>query len=117
MVTLTEKAAEKLQRLLEEEHLTEGGLRLYVTAGGCSGYSYGMAFEDGKGEDDEVYEGHGVRIFVDSRSVPLVVGAEIDYVDSLMGGGFSIRNPNAVSSCSCGNSFNTGDGAEGNKCC
>ena len=78
-----------------------------MKSGGCSGYSYGLAFDDRIAEDDRL-ETHGeVRVVIDAFSVQHVDGAEIDYVDSLMGSGFAINNPNAVSSCACGSSFNT----------
>lgn len=105
MITLTELAAEKV-RLLGAQEGKVGPLRVFVTGGGCAGYSYGMAFDEVR-EDDEVVEQHGVQIVIDRESLPLLRGATIDYVESLTGSGFTIDNPNAVRSCSCGHSFNT----------
>ena len=87
--------------------MTDAALRLFVKSGGCSGYSYGLAFDDKIADDDRVEDHAGVPIVIDAFSAQHVAGAEIDYVDSLMGSGFAINNPNAVSSCSCGQSFNT----------
>src|SRR6188508_1123430 len=86
---------------------TEANLRLFVKSGGCSGFSYGLAFDDKLNEGDRLEDHAGVPIVIDSFSAQYVDGAEIDYVDSLMGSGFAINNPNAVSSCACGSSFNT----------
>lgn len=109
-VTITESAANKVRELLAGEGRAEQGLRLYVTGGGCAGYSYGLAFDDGPRDGDAITEYQDVRIFVDSWSAPLVMGAEIDYNDGLMGAGFTIHNPQAVSSCGCGHSFSAGEG-------
>ena len=104
---MTDAAAAKVQELRTREGKTEAALRLFVKSGGCSGYSYGLAFDDRIAEDDRV-EHHGeVPVVIDAFSAQHVAGAEIDYVDSLMGSGFAINNPNAVSSCACGSSFNT----------
>ncbi len=108
MITLTASAATKVKELAEREGMPEAALRLYVAGGGCSGLNYGMAFEESAEDDDQVVELHGVRVLVDSYSAPYVQGAEIDYVDGLMGSGFTIHNPNAVSTCACGHSFDTG---------
>jgi iron-sulfur cluster assembly protein len=107
LVSMTDAAAAKVQELRSREGKTDAALRLFVKSGGCSGYSYGLAFDDRIAEDDRV-EHHGeVPVVIDAFSAQHVAGAEIDYVDSLMGSGFAINNPNAVSSCSCGQSFNT----------
>ena len=107
LVTLTDAAAAKVAELQSREGKDTAALRLFVKSGGCSGYSYGLAFDDRIAEDDRL-ENHGdVRVVIDAFSVQHVEGAEIDYVDSLMGSGFAINNPNAVSSCACGSSFNT----------
>ena len=97
--------------LLQKQGAAELGLRVFVQPGGCSGMSYGMGFEDHAEEGDTITEVGGVRLFVDSVSARYIRGAEIDFVDSLMGGGFTVHNPNAVSSCSCGHSFDTGGDA------
>jgi iron-sulfur cluster assembly protein len=107
LVTLTDAAAAKVVELRSREGKSEAALRLFVKSGGCSGYSYGLAFDDRFAEDDRLEKHGDVRIVIDAFSVQHVEGAEIDYVDSLMGSGFAINNPNAVSSCACGSSFNT----------
>ncbi|MFN2484084.1 MAG: iron-sulfur cluster insertion protein ErpA [Candidatus Limnocylindria bacterium] len=107
LVTMTPAAVQKVMELRTREGKEDAALRLFVKGGGCSGYSYGLAFDDKLGEGDLVEEHLGVRVFIDAYSQRLVDGAEIDYVDSLMGSGFAINNPNAVSSCACGSSFNT----------
>jgi iron-sulfur cluster assembly protein len=106
MVTLTPKAAAKVRDLLTAKGRTDLALRVYVAAGGCRGLSYGMAW-DTPAEDDAVFEQDGVRVVVDPLSEAYLDGAEIDFSEALMGGGFTIRNPNAVSTCGCGQSFRT----------
>lgn len=106
MITLTEQAGKKVQSLLEaEQKLTTGGLRIYVSGGGCHGFQYGMSIEEQAREEDTVIESGGVKVFVDPHSLPVLQGLEIDYIDSLQGAGFAIKNPNAKSSCGCGSSF------------
>ena len=107
LVSMTDAAAAKVQELRSREGKADAALRLFVKSGGCSGYSYGLAFDDKFAEDDRVEDHAGVPIVIDAFSAQHVAGAEIDYVDSLMGSGFAINNPNAVSSCACGSSFNT----------
>ncbi|MBO0681850.1 MAG: iron-sulfur cluster insertion protein ErpA [Candidatus Dormibacteraeota bacterium] len=110
-ITLTEDAVSQLKSLLEQEANPKVALRVFVSGGGCSGLQYGMAFDEEVRPSDEVIEQDGVRILVDDFSAPYLVGSEIDYVNSLMGAGFTVHNPNAVHSCSCGHSFDTGDDA------
>ena len=108
MVTSTENAAEKLGGILEQKGMKDThGLRVFVKGGGCGGMQYGMTFDDAARDGDQVYEQNGLRVFVDPTSLFYIEGANIDYVDNLMGGGFHIDNPNAVSSCGCGSSFRT----------
>ena len=116
-VTLTEGALSQLKSLLEKEANSDLGLRVFVSGGGCSGLQYGMAFDDNLRPGDEVVEQDGVKILVDDFSAPYIRGSEIDYVDSLMGAGFTVHNPNAIHSCSCGHSFDTGDSAGDAKAC
>jgi iron-sulfur cluster assembly accessory protein len=117
MVTLTPTASDKLQGLLAEKNLTGYGLRVFVSGGGCSGFQYGMAFENSTEEGDFVFDSNGVRVYLDSASAMYLEGATVDYVESLMGGGFRIENPNAASTCSCGQSFSSGEGhSEGAGC-
>lgn len=108
-MTLTPTATEKLKAIMEQENRESQSLRLAITRGGCSGFSYRLGFDDGPQEGDLVFEQHGIQLVVDPISARFLAGAEIDYVESLMGGGFSIRNPNAVRTCGCGQSFRTAD--------
>ena len=105
MLTLTESAAKKVQDLRLEERKPDWGLRLRVVGGGCSGFSYELGWEDSVQEGDQVVESAGVKVFVDQESAPYLGGAQIDYVDSMVGSGFSINNPNSKGSCGCGHSF------------
>jgi iron-sulfur cluster assembly protein len=107
-VTLTETAATRLSGILHEKgQATTHGLRVFVQGGGCGGMQYGMTFENTARPGDEVYQQHGLKVYVDPTSLFYINGAIIDYKESLMGGGFSIENPQAVSSCGCGSSFRT----------
>ena len=107
VITVTPKAAEKVKEFMKQEGKDDLFLRVYVSGGGCSGLSYGMGFEEKPDEDDSVIEEHGVKLLVDSYSSRHLKGTEIDYIESLMGAGFKINNPNVTKSCSCGHSFNT----------
>jgi len=107
MITVTPKAAEKVKEFMKEEADSPQYLRVYVQGGGCSGLSYGMGFEKSPEEDDIVMEETGIKILVDSYSVDHLKGANVDYIESLMGSGFKINNPNVTKSCSCGSSFST----------
>lgn len=102
---VTEKAVEALNKALEGRDLSTVGLKLSVHPGGCSGFSYGLSFQEGPDQNEAEVETNGVRLFVEKTTMPLLSGIEIDYVDSLMGGGFKINNPNASSTCGCGKSF------------
>lgn len=107
-ITLTETAAQKLGVILDQKGVKDThALRVFVKGGGCGGMQYGMTFDDNVQESDEVYTQHGMRVVVDPTSMFYINGASIDYIDNLMGGGFHIENPNAVSSCGCGSSFRT----------
>ncbi len=107
MITLTSSAAEKLGGIMQEKGLIEShALRVFVRGGGCGGMQYGMTFDEAR-DGDEVFEQHGMKVIVDPTSIFYIEGANIDYVDSLMGGGFHIDNPQATSSCGCGSSFRT----------
>lgn len=107
IVTVTPKAAVKIKEFMSEEAEKPEYLRVYVQGGGCSGLSYGMGFEKKPEEDDQVFEEAGVKLLVDSYSIDHLRGANIDYIESLMGSGFKINNPNVTKSCSCGSSFST----------
>ena len=107
MVNLTPAAAEKLSGIMSQKGMVDShALRVFVKGGGCGGMQYGMTFDEAR-DGDEVYEQHGMRIIVDSTSLFYIDGANIDYVDNLMGGGFHIDNPQATSACGCGSSFRT----------
>jgi len=108
-LSLTPMAETKLRDLLVARNIPNHGLRVFVAGGGCSGLQYGMAFEAQAREFDTVVDQNGVKLFVDPTSMMYLAGASIDFVDSLMGGGFKIENPNAVSACGCGSSFRTKD--------
>lgn len=109
MVTLTERAAGEITELLEKQSKQDHALRVWVAGGGCSGFQYGMALDNELGEGDQTFESFGVKVFVDPMSMQYIDGAEIDFVDTLMGGGFKVNNPNAASTCGCGHSFQTDD--------
>jgi len=104
-ICVTPAAASRLQSLLDEKGQADSGLRVFVSGGGCSGMQYGMAIENEIREMDEVFESEGIKLIVDVNSLMYLAGAEVDYVDNIMGGGFAIKNPNAVSTCGCGQSF------------
>ncbi len=111
LITMTPEAVEKLKEYLEEQGTPEAMLRVFVAPGGCSGLQYGMSIEDLTEEDDHVIEQDGIKLVVDQFSATYLEGAEIDFVNSLMGGGFTVNNPNAVATCACGHSFDTGGNA------
>jgi iron-sulfur cluster assembly accessory protein len=116
LVALTPVALEKIRTLLAEENDEELGLRVFVAGGGCSGLQYGMTLDTIQ-DGDEVIEAGGVRVFIDDMSATYIDGAEIDYLDGLMGAGFTVNNPNAVSTCGCGHSFKTaGDTGQARAC-
>lgn len=110
-MTVTPAAVAVIKNLLQERNIPEYSLRVFVTGGGCSGMQYGMSFEENPREYDKVVSVDGVSLLVDPTSQVYLEGATIDFVDSLIGGGFRIDNPNAVSSCGCGSSFKTKDDA------
>lgn len=113
VLSVTPAAVNIIRSLLEQRNIPGYALRVFVSGGGCSGLQYGMAFEPEARDFDALIEpDNGVRLVVDPTSLMYLEGATIDYVDSLMGGGFRIENPNAVSSCGCGHSFRSKDGAE-----
>ncbi len=107
MINVTSTAAEKITELLAEESKVGAGLRVFVQGGGCSGFQYGLMIDEGEGDadSDQVIESQGVRLLVDPISARYLRGAEVDFVDNVSGGGFTIKNPNAKSTCGCGSSF------------
>jgi iron-sulfur cluster assembly accessory protein len=107
MINISPTAASKITELLAEENKVGSGLRVFVQGGGCSGFQYGLMIEENGSDADQVFESHGVKLYVDPISVRYLGGAEVDFVDTVTGGGFTIKNPNAVSTCGCGQSFST----------
>jgi iron-sulfur cluster assembly protein len=112
ILTVTPPALTMIKTLLNQRNIPDHALRVFVSGGGCSGLQYGMAFEPQPKDYDALVEVDGVRLVIDPTSMLYLRGAVIDFVDSLMGGGFRIENPNAVSSCGCGTSFKTKDSGE-----
>lgn len=104
-IVFTENAARRVRELLEEEDSDNLMLRVFISGGGCSGFQYGFTFDDERAEDDTALEKLGVMVLVDPMSYQYLVGAEIDYRESLEGSQFVIRNPNVTSTCGCGSSF------------
>ena len=107
-ITVSESAARRIAALKVQESAEGAFLRIAVSGGGCSGFQYGLSFDDHQNPDDRVFERDGIVVVVDEVSLDLLAGAEIDFVEDLMGASFQIKNPNAVSSCGCGNSFSIG---------
>jgi iron-sulfur cluster assembly accessory protein len=104
-VTVTERAATKAAALAAKEGFDAPRLRLRVTAGGCSGFTYKLSFEGQAEPDDRVVDAFGLQLLIDPRSEPIVAGSTLDFVDAMMGGGFKVRNPQAIHECACGESF------------
>ncbi|HYG31707.1 MAG TPA: iron-sulfur cluster insertion protein ErpA [Methylophilaceae bacterium] len=104
-LVFTDNAAKKVKELIDEEGSPDLKLRVFVSGGGCSGFQYGFTFEDTVNDDDTQVERDGVVLLIDPMSLQYLVGAEIDYQDSLQGSQFVIRNPNATTTCGCGSSF------------
>jgi iron-sulfur cluster assembly accessory protein len=114
MISLTDRAVAELKDLMQSQGREAASLRIWVAGGGCSGLSYGMGLDDDAPEQgDMTFEQDGVRIIVDPISLGYMEGSKVDFVDDDFGGGFKIDNPNAVSSCGCGNSFKTEDSPAG----
>ena len=105
MINVSQTAASKITELLTEESKEGSGLRVFVQGGGCSGFQYGLMIEDNGSDADKVFESNGVKLFVDPISVRYLKGAEVDFVETVTGGGFTIKNPQATSTCGCGQSF------------
>jgi iron-sulfur cluster assembly accessory protein len=111
VVNLTPSAVEAVKALLLKRNLEGYALRVFVSGGGCSGFQYGMALEGNIRPEDISFEYDGIKVVVDEISIDYLRGASIDYVDDVMGSGFKIENPNAISACGCGSSFRTKDSA------
>jgi iron-sulfur cluster insertion protein len=104
-VEITARAIEKITDLLTEENNPKLKLRTFVQGGGCSGFSYGFTFDEVQNEDDFVIQREGMTLLIDSMSMQYMMGATIDYKEELMGSSFTIKNPNAQTTCGCGSSF------------
>lgn len=115
-ISMTTTAEGKVRELLAQENDPGLGLRIFVAGGGCSGLQYGMTLDEEQ-EGDTIIAQSDFKVFVDEMSLGYISGSEVDYVDSLMGAGFTVNNPNAVSSCGCGHSFKTADGGGEAKSC
>ncbi len=111
MLNITEAAATRIKEMMKEEDDENVLLRVGVKGGGCSGLSYGMGFESEVNDDDQTFELHGIEIVMDKESRPVMDGVKIDYKENMMGGGFTLDNPNAIASCGCGASFRTATNA------
>ena len=107
-VNVTESAARRIAFLMTQEDTPNVRLRIAVSGGGCSGFQYGFSFDDTVNADDRLFTRGGAAVVIDETSLELLGGAEIDFVEDLVGAAFQIRNPNAKSSCGCGNSFSVG---------
>lgn len=101
---MTEKAAEKVKAAMSKQGKNDAALRIYVSGGGCSGFQYGLAIDE-QADGDHVVEAHGVKLLVDEQSAQYLEGSEVDYVETVMGEGFRVNNPNATETCGCGHSF------------
>jgi iron-sulfur cluster assembly accessory protein len=111
MITITDEAVAKVKELIELQQKDGSGLRVYVAGGGCSGLRYGMMLEERADDHDNVLDVEGLPVIIDPTSGLYLDGASIDYVETMMGAGFKVDNPNAVSSCGCGSSFRTEEAA------
>ncbi len=109
MLTLTAQATTQLKQLIDKQGDPQAVLRVFVSPGGCSGFQYGMALDDAIQEGDEIFAQDNIRVVVDEFSLQHLDGSEIDYIDGLMGAGFTVLNPKSVSSCGCGHSFHTAE--------
>ena len=116
ILSITPAAADKVRELLEQENDPSLALRIFVAGGGCSGLQYGMTLDEEQEGDTVISQGE-FKVLVDEMSLGYINGSEVDYVDSLMGAGFTVNNPNAVSSCGCGHSFKTASGGGEAKSC
>jgi iron-sulfur cluster insertion protein len=104
-ISISESAARRIAALRQQEQAEGASLRIAVSGGGCSGFQYGLSFDEQRNPDDFLFERDGIQVVVDDVSLDLLNGAELDFVEDLMGASFQIKNPNAASSCGCGNSF------------
>jgi len=104
-ISITENAANRIRELIAAEGSSGTSLRVIVSAGGCSGFSYSFELDDNQSDQDKIFESHGVQVIIDEISLEILGGSEIDFVEDLMGAAFKLKIPNATSSCGCGVSF------------
>jgi iron-sulfur cluster assembly protein len=109
-ISITPPAIQAVRELMDKRDLEGYALRVYIAGGGCSGFQYGMALDDNIRETDLILESDGIKVIIDEVSINYLHGATIDYVDEIMGSGFKIDNPNAMSTCGCGQSFQSAEG-------
>ena len=115
-ITLTQAGAEAVRQIIDKKNLQGYSLRLFVSGGGCSGYQYGLALDNRERTEDTVFETDGIKLVVDEVSIKYLQGATVDYVEGMTSSGFKISNPNAISSCNCGQSFTSSDGEASGSC-
>ncbi|MFD1737767.1 HesB/IscA family protein [Bacillus salitolerans] len=111
MIQISEAAGFQIKDMMKEQENEHLFLRVGVKGGGCSGLSYGIGFEEEKNDEDIEIEQHGIKVLIDKESAPILNGVKIDFKQSMMGGGFTIDNPNAIAGCGCGSSFRTAQNA------
>lgn len=105
MITLTDRAAQAITRFIDSSEVPIAGLRILITGGGCSGLQYGLRLEEETNSDDNIVECNQIKVLIDPMSVPLLQGVKVDFIETIEGTGFKFENPNALSSCACGQSF------------
>ena len=115
-ITLTQPAAEAVREVMTQKNLQGYALRLFISGGGCSGYQYGLALDNNVRAEDTIVETDAIKLLIDEVSINYLQGATVDYVDGLTGSGFKITNPNAISTCNCGQSFNSSEGDASGGC-
>ncbi len=111
MIKISESAVSQVKKMMEDQEQKDAYLRVGVKGGGCTGLSYGMGFDTEVTDKDKTFELEGLKVVVDEESAPMLEGVEIDYKQNMMGGGFTLDNPNAIASCGCGASFRTATNA------
>ncbi len=115
-ITLTQAAASAVRQIMAQKNLFESSLRLYISGGGCAGYQYGLALVNKINQEDSIFETDGVKLIVDDVSIRFLQGATVDFVEGVTSNSFKITNPNAISSCSCGQSFTSSAEGSNNSC-
>jgi len=115
-ITLTQPAADAVREIMAQKNIQGYALRLYISGGGCSGNQYGLALDNNIRPEDSIIETDGIKLIVDEVSIKYLEGATVDYIDGLTSSGFKIRNPKAISSCNCGQSFDSTEEGSSNSC-